>query len=77
MMDMETEPTVARAYVEDDDGSEHKIDLIADKITERVIVGMDGRYPIPTEMFTQLRHAYDNNRAALDEIFGTGNGRMD
>lgn len=64
-----TEVTKARFVVEED-GVQHPIDLIADRLLSQQAVRMNGHYPIPDEMYRALRRARDEHRAALHEYFG-------
>ncbi len=71
-----TNTRVARFLVEED-GHEHPIDLIADRIKGKVQVEMSGRYPVPDRMFRALREARDEQLSLLREIFGNGHQALD
>ncbi len=52
-----------------EDGIRHPIDLIADRLTTKKDVSMDGRYPNSTEMFRALNDARDEHDDMLREVF--------
>lgn len=54
-------------------GVEQPIDLIADRVIAQVSVEMNGRYPVPDEMFRALGEAKDQSVADLDAFFGGQN----
>lgn len=59
---------IARVEIED---SDHPIDLIADRIKEKVEVEVEGRYPDPESIYNALMLAKDRRQADLDRFFGT------
>lgn len=62
--------SVAKLDVEDEDGMNHPIDLIADRLLSSQEVEMDGRYPVTEAIYAALRRAKDECAAELQEIFG-------
>lgn len=67
--------TVARMHVLED-GIEHPIDLIADRLQSVQDVEMLGRYPSPDQMYAALDTAIGEEREALDAIFGQEGRRL-
>lgn len=61
----------------DDNGVRHPIDLIADRITSRQSVEMNGRYPVKEAMFAALRKGRDEEKRALNEYFGVAGHALD
>lgn len=59
---------VSRIKIED---SEHPIDLIADRVQEKMTVELDGRYPDPDSIYNELMAAKDRRQDDLDRFFGT------
>lgn len=53
-----------------EDGVEHPIDLIADRLYSEQTVEMEGRYPVPTSVHAALRQAVQDNKQELQEILG-------
>lgn len=53
------------------DGGEHPIDLIADRIIEKMTVEIDGRYPQPDSIYNELQQAKDRRQADLERFFGS------
>jgi hypothetical protein len=53
------------------DGGEHPIDLIADRIIEKMSVDIEGRYPQPESIYNELVAAKDRRQNDLDSFFGT------
>lgn len=68
--------SVARFSVEEN-GRDHEIDLVADRITGKAIVEMNGRYPVPEKMFSALRESRDEQLNVLKEIFGSEGRALD
>lgn len=60
---------IARLIIEEE-GLEHPIDLIADRIVSWQDVEMNGRYPEMKSMQKALQRAVREHRASLQEIFG-------
>lgn len=58
---------LAKVSVEED-GVEHTVDLIADRLVGHRSVRMTGPYPVPEDMFNALRACYDDNRATIDGL---------
>lgn len=54
-------------------GIEQPIDLIADRVIAQVSVEMNGRYPVPDEMFRALGEAKDQSAEDLDAFLGGQN----
>lgn len=54
-------------------GIEQPIDLIADRVIAQVSVEMNGRYPVPDQMFQALGKAKDQSAGDLDAFFGGQN----
>lgn len=71
-----TDMTVARFDI-NEDGHEHEIDLIADRLTSKVTVEMNGRYPLPERMFSALRESRNEQLHILREIFGNDGNTLD
>lgn len=67
--------TVARMRVLND-GIEHPIDLIADRLESRQVVEMNGRYPLPESIYAALNNAVEEEREALDAILGRPGRRL-
>src|SRR5690554_4965740 len=67
--------TVARMRVLND-GTEHPIDLIADRLESRQVVEMNGRYPLPESIYAALNNAVEEEREALDAILGRPGRRL-
>lgn len=55
------------------DGQREFIDLVADCITDRIQVQMNGLYPNPASVFEELASAKDRQRQRLEAYFGTDN----
>lgn len=60
---------VARV-VATEDGIEHPIDLIADRIRTTVEVDHDGKYPPVNDMYNAICGAKDEQKAAIEAYFG-------
>lgn len=67
---MDHDATVARTNVIED-GVEHPIDLIADRLLFYTEIEHDGRYPAEAEMFAAFDAARDHEREVLDAVLGT------
>lgn len=67
---------VARLQV-DEDGVQHPIDLIADRLFSQVVVDMAGRYPVPASMYSNLLEAKNEHDSALEDIFGAAGNVLD
>jgi hypothetical protein len=67
--------TTAKAIVYDD-GFEHSIDLLADRVTSRQEVDHDGRYPPEQTMFQLIDAARQECEEPLREYFGTADDRI-
>lgn len=61
---------IARLNTVDDDGIEHPIDLIADRIRDRISVKMVDRYPDSAEVFQELTKAKNRNEPLIKAILG-------
>jgi hypothetical protein len=59
--------SISRVSVED---NEHPIDLIADRIKEKIEVEIEGRYPDPESIYNALMSAKDRRQDDLDSFFG-------
>ena len=61
-----------KAQVEIEEGGQIlPIDLLADSVSSQQDVEMDGRYPITDSMFNAMESARREQRAELDQYFGT------
>lgn len=68
--------TVARMEVEED-GFQHPIDLIADRLLSKQQVEMVGRYPAASAMYRAMMQAKDEEQGVLQEIFGESENILD
>ena len=55
-----------------EDGIEHPIDLIADRITSTQEIEHEGRYPSPNAIYGAIDNALDEEQAAIDAVLGRG-----
>lgn len=62
--------TRAKLEVDEADAPEHTIDLIADRLSSRQQVQMNGRYPVSDSIYDALRKARSEVSDQLQEIFG-------
>jgi hypothetical protein len=69
-----TDVKIARLKV-DEDGIEHPIDLIADRIKSTITVQMRGRYPVRHEVFQELKSSYNEQKKAIISVLG-GSGAL-
>jgi hypothetical protein len=60
--------TTARVRVQQENGIEHTVDLVADRFLGQVDVKMKGAYPIAGEMFKALRACYDEHRTTIQQL---------
>jgi len=67
--------SVARADVKEDDGIEHPIDLIADRLLSFQGIDHDGRYPLAQEMFKAFDEARSEKQEEIDACLGKASGR--
>ena len=59
------------------DGETEPIDLLTDRISDRINVQMAGHYPIPEDIFHQLANAKDRQQKALESSLGTGDNVLE
>lgn len=59
----------------EEDGDEHPIDLITDRIASEIEVEVNGRYPNADGIFRGLQQAREEKRAFLNEVLGE-NGKQ-
>jgi len=67
--------SVARADVKEDNGVEHPIDLIADRLLSLQGIDHDGRYPLAHEMFKAFEEARSEKQEEIDACLGKASGR--
>lgn len=61
---------VARFKMEDTNGQDHLIDLVADRIKASIIVEMQGRYPNSENIFSKLAEVRREHAASIAEVIG-------
>ncbi|WP_299231669.1 DUF6731 family protein [uncultured Halomonas sp.] len=59
-----------------DDGIVYPIDLIADRLKDKVTVDVRGRYPIESDMFTSMAAAKEGLNDSLESIFGNPSANL-
>jgi len=67
--------SVARAEVEENDGVQHPIDLIADRLLSIQGIEHDGRYPLRDEMFKAFDEAKSEKQEEIDACLGKTSSR--
>jgi len=68
--------SVARADVEEGDGIQHPIDLIADRLLYFKGIEHDGRYPLGYEMFKVFDDARSEKQEEIDACLGKASGEV-
>jgi hypothetical protein len=66
--------STARVRVQGEDGVEHTVDLVADRLLGQVDVSMRGAYPVAVQMFKALRVCRDENRKTIQETVNDPDG---
>jgi len=59
-----------------EDGIEHPIDLLGDRLDARVEVDFDGRYAPADMMVGALKSAWEDVESAIEEMFGSGQSSL-
>lgn len=59
-----------------EDGVEHPIDLLADRIKSRKLITMSGKYPNPFSIFNALSEAFSDERESIYEVIGSPGNRI-
>lgn len=78
LKELVTDHAVTTARVDAmEDGIEHPIDLVADRITSTQEVEHEGRYASADAMYHALHAAFDEQREAIDAVLGTADRRID
>lgn len=62
--------SVARLKIENEEGIEDTVDLIADRIKDTIKVSMTGRYPVTRDIFEKLRECTRGNDEDLKAVLG-------
>ena len=61
----------------EENGIMEPIDLVADRLFYYTDIYMNGKYPLPDNMWTALRESRENKETELQNYFGTiGNGQQ-
>lgn len=60
-----------------EDGFVYPIDLIADRLKDKITIDVRGRYPIESHMFTEMATAKEGVNDSLDRIFGNPSQSLD
>ena len=71
----QTNVSIARLIV-DDDGIEHPIDLIADRLKDKIQVKMEGRYPDRSDIYRQLDEAKRRQNHIITDLLGEGENAL-
>lgn len=60
--------------VVEEDGIDHPIDLVTDRVVHNTVMEFEGRYPLPNDMWAALMEAKQEKDAELTNYFGALNG---
>lgn len=61
----------------EEDGVEHPIDLMADRIVSPQSVAMAGKYPLKESIYAALNSAFEDERDTIYEVIGLPGHRLD
>lgn len=59
------------------EGDREPIDIFADCVREKIQVQMNGLYPFPESIYTELASAKDRQQVTLDNFFGVGDAVLE
>lgn len=59
-----------------EDGIEHPIDLLADRVRSKKLITMSGRYPNKFSIFNALDEAFSDERESIYEVIGPPGNRI-
>lgn len=59
------------------EGDKEPIDLFADCVRDKMQVDMNGMYPFPESIYSELSAAKDRQQVTLDDFFGVGNAVLE